>query len=124
MRARFEASATRAPSAISNRTSGGSALRAARSSAVAPLERPAGDLRISASASRKEQRYSAIGARITIGTQTNHVTTAVGYASARNVHFGLGPLTEVATLTIHWPRGKTQTLKQIRADQILSVKEP
>jgi hypothetical protein len=68
----------------------------------------------------------AIGARIQIGNQTNHVTTAVGYASAstRSVHFGLGPATKIPTISIQWPSGQNQTLKQIQINQTLSVKEP
>jgi hypothetical protein len=60
------------------------------------------------------------------GTQHNHVNTAVGYgcASDRRVHFGLGADTVVSELTILWPSGKTQTLKNVAADQILSVREP
>jgi len=68
----------------------------------------------------------ALGARITIGKQTNHVTTAVGYASAssRVVHFGLGAQTVVPQIVIHWPGGASQTLTTIRANQVLNVKEP
>ena len=51
------------------------------------------------------------------GAQYDHVNTAVGYgcASDRRVHFGLGSETTVVSeLTITWPSGKTQTLKQVR----------
>ena len=72
----------------------------------------------------------AIGAKVKVvtaaGTQHNHVTTAVGYGSAsdRRVHFGLGRETVVKELTITWPSGKTQTLKDVPADQVLRVREP
>ncbi len=71
-----------------------------------------------------------MGAKIQLvtasGTQYNHVNTAVGYGSAsdRRVHFGLGAETVIKELTIRWPSGKTQTLKQVRADQVLTVREP
>jgi hypothetical protein len=71
-----------------------------------------------------------MGAKITIvtasGTQHDHVNTAVGYggASDRRVHFGLGADTVVRELTIVWPSGKTQTLANVAADQILRVREP
>jgi len=71
-----------------------------------------------------------MGAKIKVvtasGTQHNHVNTAVGYGSASDgrVHFGLGPDRVVKELTITWPSGKTQLLKQVPADQILSVREP
>jgi enediyne biosynthesis protein E4 len=71
-----------------------------------------------------------VGATIKIvtksGAQYDHVNTAVGYgcASDRRVHFGLGTATEIETLTIAWPSGKTQTLAHVAADQVLSVREP
>jgi hypothetical protein len=71
-----------------------------------------------------------MGAKIKIttasGTQHDHVNTAVGYggASDRRVHFGLGADTVVRELTIVWPSGKTQTLANVAADQILRVREP
>ena len=71
-----------------------------------------------------------MGAKIKIvtasGTQYNHVNTAVGYgcASDRRVHFGLGADTVVKELTIAWPSGKTQTLNGVKADQVLTVREP
>ena len=53
-------------------------------------------------------------------------TSESGYLSQSDPrpHFGLGPHTEVDTLTIRWPSGTVQTLKNIRADQILTVTEP
>ncbi len=53
-------------------------------------------------------------------------TSESGYLSQSDPrpHFGLGPYTEVDTLIIHWPSGTVQTLKNIRADQILTVTEP
>lgn len=71
-----------------------------------------------------------IGARIKVvaasGTQYNHMTTSVGYASSSDgpVHFGLGSNSKADSVEIHWPSGKTQTLTNIRADRVLSVKEP
>jgi len=71
-----------------------------------------------------------MGAKIKIvtksGAQYDHVNTAVGYgcASDRRVHFGLGKDGVVGELTVTWPSGKTQTLKQVKADQILTVREP
>ena len=72
----------------------------------------------------------AIGAkiRVTAGglTQYNHVTTAVGYASssAGPVHFGLGAAKSVDEIEIKWPSGTRQVLKDIKANQVLKVKEP
>jgi hypothetical protein len=71
-----------------------------------------------------------IGAKIKIisdsgQVQHNHVTTAVGYASAsdKRVHFGLGAARRIREIEIRWPSGHTQTLRDIAADQILMVKE-
>ncbi len=71
-----------------------------------------------------------MGAKVKIvtasGAQYSHVSSAVGYgcASDRRVHFGLGAEDAVNELTIAWPSGKTQTLKGVKADQILTVREP
>ena len=67
-----------------------------------------------------------VGARVMIGKQTNHVTTAVGYAStsSREVHFGVGAASVIPSVVIHWPRGAKQTLTHVRVDQTISVKEP
>ncbi len=70
-----------------------------------------------------------IGARIKVvsksGTQYNHMTTSVGYASSSYgpVHFGLGADDTAQSIEIHWPSGIVQTLKDVRADRVLSVKE-
>jgi enediyne biosynthesis protein E4 len=72
-----------------------------------------------------------IGARIkvvskTVGTQYNHMTTSVGYASSNYgpVHFGLGPDARADIVEIHWPSGIVQTLQNVSTDQILKVTEP
>jgi hypothetical protein len=71
----------------------------------------------------------SIGARIRVttsrGQQWNRVTTSVGYAgsSDRVAHFGLGDDTKVASLEIEWPSGARQTLRDVRADQYLTIKE-
>ncbi|MGD0568252.1 MAG: CRTAC1 family protein [Candidatus Sulfotelmatobacter sp.] len=71
-----------------------------------------------------------IGARIKLvtksGTQYNHMTTSVGYASSSDgpVHFGLGPDARAETIEIHWPSGIVQTLQDVTADRILKVTEP
>ncbi len=70
-----------------------------------------------------------IGARIKVTTkhvtQFNHMTTSVGYASSSYgpVHFGLGQDDTAQTVEIRWPSGKLQTLQDVRADRVLSVKE-
>jgi len=70
-----------------------------------------------------------IGARIRLvsksGTQYNHMTTSVGYASSAcgPVHFGLGPDSRAELIEIHWPLGIVQMLRDIQADRVLAVTE-
>jgi hypothetical protein len=47
-----------------------------------------------------------------------------GGGSDPRVHFGLGAAKRVEQMEIRWLSGKTQVLKDIRANQILTVKEP
>ncbi len=70
-----------------------------------------------------------LGARVKIttasGSQYNQVTTAVGYNSSsdKRVHFGLGPAANIDRIEIAWPSGIKQVLTNVKADQILTVKE-
>ncbi len=57
--------------------------------------------------------------------QYNHATTAVGYACASDsrVHFGLAASKTIREIEIRWPSGIRQTLRNIPADQILTIEE-
>ncbi len=59
------------------------------------------------------------------GVQYNEATTAVGYNSSsdKRVHFGLGSDAVIDTIELHWPTGVKQTIRRIKADQIVTVKE-
>ena len=61
-----------------------------------------------------------------LGAQYNHATTSVGYggSSDKRVHFGLGASTKAAAVELTWPSGTRQTLTDVAADQILTVREP
>jgi hypothetical protein len=79
----------------------------------------------------RRSNRDGIGAALKLTTGSgrtlyNHVTTSVGFMSSsdKRVHFGLGPETAIESLEIHWPSGIVQTLKRVRADQILTVTEP
>jgi hypothetical protein len=65
--------------------------------------------------------------RVTTASQTqhSHVNTAVGYgcASDPRVHFGLGPDAVVRELKLEWPSGAVQTLRDVPADRIITVRE-
>jgi len=66
-----------------------------------------------------------LGACVQVNGQTQYATTAGSYLSAsdKRLHFGLGSA-ETAKIDIRWPSGTRQTLKEIRADQFLEVREP
>ena len=71
-----------------------------------------------------------IGARIKVvtkaGTQYNHQTSSVCYASSSlgPVHFGLGTDAKAIKVEIIWPSGIVQTLENVDADRIVNVTEP
>jgi hypothetical protein len=72
-----------------------------------------------------------IGARIRItsesgANQYGFVSTAGSYLSAsdKRVQFGLGRDRRIRQIEIRWPSGKVQTLTDVPADQILTLKEP
>jgi enediyne biosynthesis protein E4 len=72
----------------------------------------------------------AIGAEVKLVTakrqQFATVSTAGSYLSSsdKRVHFGLGSETAPQFIEIRWPSGITQTLENVRTDQILTVDEP
>jgi hypothetical protein len=59
------------------------------------------------------------------GSQYNEATTTVGYNSSsdKRVHFGLGSAAVVDSIELTWPSGIKQVLKNVKADQILTVTE-
>ncbi|MFZ0306192.1 MAG: CRTAC1 family protein [Terracidiphilus sp.] len=72
-----------------------------------------------------------LGAKIRIKTadgmeQWNEATTAVGYAAASDcrVHFGLGANKLIEELEVVWPSRTRQVLRNVTADQILTIEEP
>jgi hypothetical protein len=56
----------------------------------------------------------------------NHCTTSVGYASSSEplVRFGLGEQALARLIQIHWPSGRVQEIHDIKANQVLRVREP
>jgi hypothetical protein len=77
---------------------------------------------------RKSNR-SAIGARVTIRTgttvQTNEVRGGSSYLSQNDLrlHFGLGTATRIDTLEVRWPSGAVERLKDVTADQVITIVE-
>ena len=70
-----------------------------------------------------------IGARITVTCgelkQTREVEAGGSFASSSEprAHFGVGQAKVIDQIAVRWPSGKVSTLKDIPADQILSIKE-
>ncbi len=60
-----------------------------------------------------------------LGSQYNEATTAVSYNSSsdKRVHLCLGAAAVADTIELVWPSGTRQILKNIKADQVLTVKE-
>lgn len=78
----------------------------------------------------KRSNRDGIGAQLHIvtgdGRQQYAVVSAAGSylsSSDKRAHFGLGGNDEIKLLEIRWPSGETQTLTNVKADQILSVRE-
>ncbi|WP_336514730.1 FG-GAP-like repeat-containing protein [Pollutibacter soli] len=72
---------------------------------------------------------AALGAEIRLyySGSTQHYTNSPyrGYLSTYQsiAHFGLGPVAQVDSVTITWPDGTLQVLKNVGADQLLSIKK-
>jgi enediyne biosynthesis protein E4 len=72
---------------------------------------------------------SAIGARARLKSgarwQVQEVTSQSSYYSHNDsrLHFGLGANNKVEQIEIRWPNGETETIKDISANQILTIKE-
>jgi hypothetical protein len=86
---------------------------------------PGGDHWLALKLTGTKSNRDGIGAEVRIGSQVNHMTTAVGYSSSSHdgVHFGLGKLEKVDKIEIRWPSGTVQVLKDVTADQVVKVTE-
>ena len=75
-----------------------------------------------------QSNRSAIGARVTARygnrRQSQEVTAQSSFYSAndRRLHFGIGAETSL-DLTIRWTNGKTETIQNVGADQLVVIKE-
>jgi len=65
------------------------------------------------------------GARVQVNGQVRFATASGSYLSSsdKRVHFGLGD-SRKAEIEIRWPSGIRQTLRDVSADQFLTIKEP
>ena len=70
-----------------------------------------------------------LGTRVKIttahGSQYNEATTALSYNSSsdKRVHFGLGEDAVINRIELSWPTGVKQVLTNVKADQVLTIKE-
>jgi hypothetical protein len=70
-----------------------------------------------------------IGAKIELSAggrkQQSERIAGSGYLSQDDarVHFGLGSAAKAESVTISWPSGKVQTLRDVAADRIVTVEE-
>ncbi|UCH61996.1 MAG: CRTAC1 family protein [Fidelibacterota bacterium] len=77
-----------------------------------------------------QSNRNAIGSRIRLTTgekvQTRWRVSSSGYLSQSDyrIHFGLGDYTQVDQIEVLWPSGNVQTLKDVEANQVITVKEP
>ena len=71
----------------------------------------------------------AIGARVTVTagglTQIREVKSGSGYISQNDLrlHFGLGDVMSIDTLTVRWTCGKVQTFQDVETNQMLIISE-
>jgi hypothetical protein len=78
---------------------------------------------------------TAIGARVKCIThppdeqkphpQIDEVRSGGGYISQSDlrIHFGIGKADKVDGLEVHWPSGQVDTMKDVKANQLVYVKE-
>ena len=78
---------------------------------------------------QQSNRYG-IGAKVhitsaSVGKQTRFLTLARGWISSSEpvVHFGLGQDDKVDKLEVHWPNGRVQTFKDLKADRFYTITE-
>jgi enediyne biosynthesis protein E4 len=59
------------------------------------------------------------------GSQYNEATTALSYNSSsdKRVHFGLGEDAVIDRIELSWPTGVKQVLRDVKADQVLTILE-
>jgi len=77
----------------------------------------------------KKSNRDGIGAKIEVAAagrkQQAERIAGSGYLSQDDarVHFGLGAAARADTVTITWPSGKVQTLRDVAGDRVVTVEE-
>ena len=104
-------------------TNNGGALEVLRNNAG--RERHALEVRVAGVRTNRD----GIGARVTITaqgrTQLREVKSGSSYLGQNDlrVHFGLGEVTRVEKIDVRWPTGDVETIRDVTADQILTITE-
>jgi hypothetical protein len=72
----------------------------------------------------KRSNRDGFGARVEVNGQTRFATATGSYLSSndKRLHFGLGDA-ETANIEIRWPSGIRQTMKNVKADQFVTIEE-
>jgi hypothetical protein len=77
----------------------------------------------------KGRNTGAIGAVVTLKagtrTQTRLVQSGTSYLSQDDMrqHFGLGPLKQADSVEVLWPDGTTTRLENVKANQLLEIRQ-
>jgi hypothetical protein len=78
----------------------------------------------------KGKNTNAIGARIVVSTgtikQVRLIQSGTSYISQDDMrqHFGLGTATRVDAIEVFWPDGTTTVQKDVKAGQVVAIKQP
>ena len=59
-------------------------------------------------------------------TQSRLVQSGTSYISQNDMrlHFGLGPATQIDVLEVRWPDGKISRMENVKANQIVKLRQP
>ena len=77
----------------------------------------------------KGHNHDALGAKVQVVAgdlaQWDEVRSGGSYLSSSDLrlHYGLGDKARVDLIEVHWPDGKIETVRDIRADQFLVIEE-
>ncbi len=82
-------------------------------------------VRLEGRKSNRDAYGSKVKARLGSSSQIRELVSGIGYFSsnAKEIHFGLGRAEKVDLLEVRWPSGITQTFKDVRANQTISIVE-
>lgn len=77
----------------------------------------------------KDKNPNSIGAKVNVYTkdqqQSRELYAVRGFQSSvsQRLHFGLGDITSIDSISIRWPQGTYSTIKNVKSNQILTVNQ-